>query len=124
MRRGIKLIAVPIALALVASACGSDDGDESSSDDTSSADTSVAEGSVADEEDGGSGEEVTISIESWRTDDQAIWDDEIIPAFQAEHPNINVEFLPTPPADYNAALSTRLQGGTAGDLITCRPFDA
>ena len=124
MRRGIKLIAVPIALALVASACGSDDGDESSSDDTSSADTSATEGSVADEEGGDSGEEVTISIESWRTDDQAIWDDEIIPAFQAEHPNINVEFLPTPPADYNAALSTRLQGGTAGDLITCRPFDA
>ena len=118
MRRGIKWIAVPAALALVASACGSDDDDDTSS----SEGTAAAEGSVADDG-GGSGEEVTISIESWRTDDQAIWDDEIIPAFEAEFPNISVEFTPTPPADYNAALSTRLQGGTAGALITGRPCE-
>jgi raffinose/stachyose/melibiose transport system substrate-binding protein len=118
MRRVTKWIAAPVALALVASACGSDD-DSSGSDSTS-----PTEDSVEDTDSGGSDEEVTISIESWRTDDQAIWDDEIIPAFEAENPNIKVEFIPTPPADYNAALSTRLQGGTAGDLITCRPFDA
>jgi raffinose/stachyose/melibiose transport system substrate-binding protein len=118
MRRVTKWIAAPVALALVASACGSDD-DSSGSDSTSPAED-TAEGADS----GGSDEQVTISIESWRTDDQAIWDDEIIPAFQAENPNINVEFIPTPPADYNAALSARLQGGTAGDLITCRPFDA
>ena len=28
------------------------------------------------------------------------------------------------PAEYNAALNAKLEGGTAGDLITCRPFDA
>ncbi|NBR12134.1 MAG: carbohydrate ABC transporter substrate-binding protein, partial [Alphaproteobacteria bacterium] len=28
------------------------------------------------------------------------------------------------PKEYNAALNARLAGGTAGDLITCRPFDA
>ena len=28
------------------------------------------------------------------------------------------------PTEYNAALNARLDGGTAGDLITCRPFDA
>ena len=28
------------------------------------------------------------------------------------------------PTEYNAALNARLAGGTAGDLITCRPFDA
>jgi raffinose/stachyose/melibiose transport system substrate-binding protein len=117
MRRVTKWIAAPVALALVASACGSDD-DSSGSDSTSPAEEAT-EGTDS----GGSDEQVTISIESWRTDDQAIWDDEIIPAFQAENPNINVEFIPTPPADYNAALSARLQGGTAGDLITCRPFD-
>jgi raffinose/stachyose/melibiose transport system substrate-binding protein len=117
MRRVTKWIAAPVALALVASACGSDD-DSSGSDSTPPAEETT-EGTDS----GGSDEQVTISIESWRTDDQAIWDDEIIPAFQAENPNINVEFIPTPPADYNAALSARLQGGTAGDLITCRPFD-
>src|SRR5690606_13340862 len=47
----------------------------------------------------------------------------IIPAFEAQHPEINVVFAPSPPADYNAILNTKLEAGTAGDLITCRPFD-
>jgi raffinose/stachyose/melibiose transport system substrate-binding protein len=66
----------------------------------------------------------SLVIESWRNDDADIWNNEIIPAFEAEHPEIDVSFSATPPADYNAALNVRLQGGTAGDLITCRPFDA
>jgi raffinose/stachyose/melibiose transport system substrate-binding protein len=68
-------------------------------------------------------EPVTLTIESWRNDDLAIWQDVIIPAFEAQYPDINVEFAPSPPADYNAVLNTKLEGGTAGDLITCRPFD-
>ncbi len=68
-------------------------------------------------------EEVTILIESWRSDDQAIWDEQIIPAFEAEFPHISVEFTPTPPLEYPPALRTRLEGGIAGDLITCQPFD-
>lgn len=71
-----------------------------------------------------SGEKVTLSIESWRNDDLTIWSDTIIPAFEAKFPNIHVVFNPTPPADYNGVLNTKLEGGTAGDLITCRPFDA
>ncbi len=67
---------------------------------------------------------VELVIESWRNDDLAIWEDQIIPAFEAQHPDIKVTFAPTPPADYNATLQTKLEGGTAGDLITCRPFDA
>jgi raffinose/stachyose/melibiose transport system substrate-binding protein len=69
------------------------------------------------------GEEVTLTIESWRTDDLFIWEDTIIPAFEAKNPNIHVVFSPTTPADYNGVLNTKLEGGTAGDLITCRPFD-
>ncbi len=67
--------------------------------------------------------EVTLTIESWRNDDLTIWQDVIIPAFNAEHPNIKVVFSPTAPAEYDGALNTRLEGGSAGDLITCRPFD-
>jgi len=67
---------------------------------------------------------VKLTIESWRNDDLGIWEDVIIPAFEAQHPEIDVTFAPTPPADYNATLQTKLEGGTAGDLITCRPFDA
>jgi raffinose/stachyose/melibiose transport system substrate-binding protein len=69
-------------------------------------------------------ETVTLTIESWRNDDIKIWQDTIIPAFEAKYPNIQVEFTPTAPAEYNGVLNTKLEGGTAGDLITCRPFDA
>ncbi|OZG74499.1 sugar ABC transporter substrate-binding protein [Hahella sp. CCB-MM4] len=64
-----------------------------------------------------------LVIESWRNDDAKIWNDVIIPAFNKQHPDIKVVFAPTPPADYNSALQAKLQAGTAGDLITCRPFD-
>ncbi len=71
-----------------------------------------------------SGGQVTLTIESWRNDDLPIWQNTIIPAFEKSHPNIKITFQPTAPTEYNAALNTKLQGGTAGDLITCRPFDA
>ncbi|MDA3948281.1 MAG: ABC transporter substrate-binding protein, partial [Spirochaeta sp.] len=41
-----------------------------------------------------------------------------------EYPNIEVVFQPLPPAEYNSALNAKLEGGSAGDLITARPFDA
>jgi raffinose/stachyose/melibiose transport system substrate-binding protein len=66
---------------------------------------------------------VTLTIESWRNDDLTIWEDVILPVFEAQYPNIDVVFAPTAPTEYNAALNAKLEGGTAGDLITCRPFD-
>lgn len=65
----------------------------------------------------------TLSIESWRVDDKALWEDVLIPAFQKKHPGITVKFAPTAPTEYDSSLTARLTGGTAGDLITCRPFD-
>ena len=70
-----------------------------------------------------SAQDVTLTIESWRNDDLSIWQDKIIPAFEASHPGIKVVFAPTAPAQYNSALNAKLEAGTAGDLITCRPFD-
>lgn len=69
-------------------------------------------------------EDVTLTIESWRTDDLSVWQDKIIPAFEAANPGIKVVFAPTAPTEYNAALNAKLDGGSAGDIITCRPFDA
>ena len=66
----------------------------------------------------------SIKIESWRNDDADIWNSKIIPAFNKKYPDIKVEFAASAPAEYNAALNARLEGGTAGDLISCRPFDA
>ncbi len=71
-----------------------------------------------------SAQDVTLTIESWRNDDLTIWQDTIIPAFEAQNPGIKVVFAPTAPAEYNAALNSKLDAGSAGDLITCRPFDA
>ncbi|MEJ8562570.1 ABC transporter substrate-binding protein [Yoonia sp. GPGPB17] len=79
--------------------------------------TSVLAGAAA-------AQEVTLTIESWRNDDLAIWQDKIIPAFEAEHPGIKLNFTPSAPAEYNAVLNSKLDAGSAGDIITCRPFDA
>jgi raffinose/stachyose/melibiose transport system substrate-binding protein len=65
-----------------------------------------------------------LKIESWRNDDADIWNSTSIPAFNQHSPDIKVEFSPSAPKEYNAALNARLAGGTAGDLIACRPFDA
>ncbi|MDW4498478.1 ABC transporter substrate-binding protein [Sulfitobacter sp. D35] len=69
-------------------------------------------------------QEAELIIESWRNDDLSIWQDKIIPAFEAQHPDIKVKFTPSAPAEYNAILNSKLDAGSAGDLITCRPFDA
>lgn len=69
-------------------------------------------------------QETTLTIESWRNDDLAIWQEKLIPAFEASHPGIKVTFSPSAPTEYNAALNAKLDAGSAGDLITCRPFDA
>ncbi|MEM0947284.1 MAG: ABC transporter substrate-binding protein [Pseudomonadota bacterium] len=73
---------------------------------------------------GAMAQDVTLTIESWRNDDLTLWQDQIIPAFEAANPGIKVQFTPSAPAEYNAVLNSKLDAGSAGDLITCRPFDA
>lgn len=68
-------------------------------------------------------EDVTLTIESWRNDDLSIWQEKIIPAFESANPGIKIKFTPSAPAEYNAVLNSKLEAGSAGDLITCRPFD-
>ncbi len=68
-------------------------------------------------------EDVTLTIESWRNDDLTIWQEKLIPVFEAKNPGIKVVFAPSAPTEYNAALNAKLDAGSAGDLVTCRPFD-
>src|ERR1700712_2258663 len=68
--------------------------------------------------------DTTLTIESWRNDDLPIWQGKIIPAFEKTHPGIKLNFQPMAPKEYNAALNSKLDAGTAGDIIACRPFDA
>ncbi len=65
----------------------------------------------------------TLTLESWRVDDSDLWEDVLIPVFQTHYPDIDIRFSPTSPTEYDSTVNARLQGGTAGDLITCRPFD-
>lgn len=123
MRKGY-LLTLLLVLALMLASCG---GQQEEPAEESAEEPAAGEepGEEAEEEaEEPAGEEVTLVIESWRNDDLAVWQDTIIPAFEANHPNINVEFQPTAPAEYNGVLNSKLEAGTAGDLITCRPFDA
>ena len=132
MAKRLRVLVVLLVFGLMASSCGNnDDGalpesapteaaEESTSTEPATAEPAPAEPEATEAPEP---EEVTITIESWRSDDQAIWDEQIIPAFEGEYPHINVVFEPTTPLEYPPALRTRLEGGVAGDLITCFPFD-
>ncbi|MCA9924739.1 MAG: extracellular solute-binding protein, partial [Anaerolineales bacterium] len=124
MRKLLPFMLIFLIFALVA--CGGSSEPAEEADSQTEADTAVSETTTdtTEEDAAPSDEKVTLTIESWRNDDLTIWQDTIIPAFNAEYPNIEVIFAPTAPAEYNGALNTKLEGGTAGDLITCRPFDA
>ena len=64
-----------------------------------------------------------LVIESWRAEDQVIWDEHLLPAFHAKHPGIRVEFRPEDALAYDGRVNDRLSNRRAGDLIACRPFD-
>ena len=120
MRKSFTFISLLVGLSLILAACGG--GAPAATEAPAMPDAPAATEAPAEAE--APAEKVTLTIESWRNDDLAIWQDSIIPAFEAKYPNIHVVFAPTAPAEYNGVLNTKLEGGTAGDLITCRPFDA
>ncbi|MBU1589255.1 MAG: extracellular solute-binding protein [Actinobacteria bacterium] len=72
---------------------------------------------------GDSGDVTTITFGNWRVEDQALWEENVIPAFEAAHPDIKVTYQPTGTDDYNAAIQSQIESGTGPDVIMCRPFD-
>jgi hypothetical protein len=58
-----------------------------------------------------------LVIESWRAEDQVIWDEHLLPAFHAKHPGIRVEFRPEDALAYDGRVNDRLSNRRAGDLI-------
>lgn len=68
-------------------------------------------------------QDTILTVESWRDGDATAWQETIIPAFEAANPGIKVTFAPTADGSYDSALAARLESGSAGDLIACRPFD-
>src|SRR6476469_2982259 len=120
--RKFSVLSILSIFALLLAACGTEAATPSTAPQATA--PPVAQPTATTQAQAPAGDKVTLTIESWRNDDLTIWSDKIIPAFEAKNPNIHVVFAPTAPTEYNAALNTKLEGGTAGDLITCRPFDA
>jgi raffinose/stachyose/melibiose transport system substrate-binding protein len=104
--RSARTALIPLALAMVATGVagcsgGGGDGDNG----------------------GGDGDTVNLVFASWRTEDISVWEDTIIPVFEASHPGITIEFNAINTNDYNAAVQSQMEGQTGPDLILCRPFD-
>ena len=113
-KKSITFVSLILIATLIMAACGP------AEEVSTVAEEPAAEEPAAEEP---AAEKVTLTIDSWRNDDLPLWEDVVIPAFNAHYPNIEVVFAPTAPAEYNGILSTKLEGGVAGDLITARPFD-
>ena len=65
-----------------------------------------------------------LVLETWRVEDATLWKEKILPAFAAKHPDIKVSLHTIPSSDYDTQVQQLLADGKAGDLITCRPYDA
>ena len=67
---------------------------------------------------------VTLTFESWRTDDASVWTDTIIPMFEKRTPTSKSCSRPPirPTTTLRSMPSSR--AARAGDIILCRPFDA
>ena len=125
MSRKFLILTLVFVLAVLLAACGGAQPTQAPAAAPTEAPAAEATAAPAEEATAApAGEKVTLTIESWRNDDLTIWQDTIIPAFNKHYPDIEVVFAPTAPAEYNGVLNTKLEGGAAGDLITCRPFDA
>jgi alpha-glucoside transport system substrate-binding protein len=118
-KSSIKLAAIPVALALVAGACGSDsDSDESSDEETATTEAATDEGG----EDEGSGDEggttdfdgAEITITGSERDDPSVI--AINDALNAHFESMNLKVTFAGDADWEANINTQVQGGNPPDI--------
>jgi raffinose/stachyose/melibiose transport system substrate-binding protein len=69
----------------------------------------------------GAGEEVTLKVWSWRTEDVEAYNT-IFDVFEEEHPNITVEFEAFQNTEYNQILTTGLAGSDGPDVPMVRAY--
>lgn len=72
---------------------------------------------------GSDGEKVVLTMGSWRTDDVAQMEN-LLAEYAKVAPNVEIQFKPTNPPDYNATLRMQLDGGTGPDLMYARSYAA
>ncbi len=68
-------------------------------------------------------EHITLTMEGWNLAAAGQYSESIFPLFTATHPDVDLAYLASEASAYDELLTNRLEGGTAGDLITCRSFD-
>ncbi|GHV74006.1 sugar ABC transporter substrate-binding protein [Spirochaetia bacterium] len=71
--------------------------------------------------DGGASNKVVLTMGSWRADDVAQMN-ALLAEYKKLKPNVEIQFRPTNPPDYNATLRLQLDGGTGPDLIYARSY--
>ncbi|GHU61265.1 sugar ABC transporter substrate-binding protein [Spirochaetia bacterium] len=71
--------------------------------------------------DGGADGKVVLTMGSWRADDVAQMNN-LLAEYKKLKPNVEIQFRPTNPPDYNATLRLQLDGGTGPDLIYARSY--
>lgn len=65
--------------------------------------------------------QTTLEFWSWRTEDVEAYET-FIEAFEAENPDISVNFTPYLNTEYNTILATALQGGGGPDIVHLRAY--
>ena len=64
---------------------------------------------------------VTLIMGSWRADDVAQMNN-LLAEYKKVKPDVEIQFRPTNPPDYNATLRLQLEGGTGPDLMYSRSY--
>lgn len=70
---------------------------------------------------GGGGEDVTLTVWSWRTEDAAAYE-RIFDVYEQEHENVTVEFRPYVNTEYNTILATGLTQAGGPDVAQLRSY--
>ena len=116
------ILALIAVLALVAAACS---GASTSTTTTAASDTGQQTTTTAGDQttttSGETMEDVTLTVWSWRPEDEDAYN-EIFDVYEAQHPNVTVEFVPFVNTDYNNILSTGLTGEGGPDVVQLRAY--
>ncbi len=68
-------------------------------------------------------EKIVLTMGSWRTDDVEQMN-RLLAEYAKIAPDVEIQFQPTNPPDYNATLRLQLEGGTGPDLMYARSYAA
>jgi len=124
MKQFRSRLAASIFLAAVMTLVGCSGGGSGSGTTNPGGGTAAPGGQTAEGSSGGSqggGEQVTVSMHSWRVEDTAGYA-KLIEAFEAENPGIKIDFKPFKATEYNTILNTALQSDSGPDILQLRPY--